>query len=164
VKRKKPFPFSFTFIPQRLRSAGIVILFLCAMTQVMGCGAPSQMTKPEEAPADDRKAIEEQWGIKILPVHLTALDSLVDVRFKIIDAEKARPLTDLGAKPYLIDEATGGKCDVPEYEKTGTLRAKGKPKAGSNYFILFNNATGMKSGSKVTVVIGDFKIEHLVVE
>ena len=135
------------------------------MIQVTGCGGPSQTTKQEEAPTNTAEAIEAKWGIQMLPAHLTAGGSLIDVRFKIVDPEKALPLTELGAKPYLIDEATGEKSEVPTYEMTGALRAKGNPKAGKNYFILFNNSRGaMTKGSKVTLVIGDFKVEHLVVE
>jgi hypothetical protein len=49
--------------------------------------------------------------------------------------------------------------------KVGLLRSKGKPEAGRDYFILFGNTGGVvKKGNMVTVVIGDFKVENLVVE
>jgi hypothetical protein len=69
-----------------------------------------------------------------------------------------------GDKAYLIDQASGVKLPVPR-TKVGPLRQTGsKPKAGKVYPILFSN-TGkvIKSGSKVTLVIGNFRMENIVV-
>jgi hypothetical protein len=47
----------------------------------------------------------------------------------------------------------------------GALRQKTiKPEAGRIYFILFGNPNVVKEGSKVTLVIGDVKVENLTVE
>ena len=50
--------------------------------------------------------------------------------------------------------------------KIGALRQSAlNPEAGKIYFVLFKNPNGyVKPGSRVTVVIGDFKAEHLVVD
>ena len=50
--------------------------------------------------------------------------------------------------------------------KVGALRPSAlKPEAGRIYFILFNNTGDLvQSGNKVTIVSGDFRAEHLVVE
>jgi hypothetical protein len=57
---------------------------------------------------------------------------------------------------------------VPSAGKVGPLRQtvrSGKPEANRNYFILFANpGKYVKPGNKVTVVIGDFKAEDIVVE
>lgn len=109
--------------------------------------------------------IEETWGIEITGIRLSAHGSMVDFRYRIADPEKAKSLTDRNARPYLIDEASGVKSYVPNAPKMGSLRAKGNPMIGRTYFILFSNPKGIvKKGSKVTVVIDDFKAEGLMVE
>ena len=98
----------------------------------------------------------------------TAVDQLtdkLDFRFKVIDPDKAQPLLMRKVKPYLVDEATGQKTVVPVGETVGTLRqTTQKPVAGRIYFIFFGNpGNTVKPGSKVTIVIGDFKAEHIEV-
>jgi hypothetical protein len=127
-----------------------------------GAGA---RTVEEPAGAEDRAQVEERWGVKILGIRQTANAFLLDFRFRVTDPEKAAPLTDRKAKPYLIDEASGVKLEVPNAPKVGSLRARGNPEPSRTYFILFGNSRGLvKKGNKVTVVIGDFEVENLIVE
>jgi hypothetical protein len=89
---------------------------------------------------------------------------MLDYRFRVIDPDKAMALMKRGDKAYLIDQASGVQLSVPR-TKVGPLRQTGsKPKAGKIYPILFSN-TGkvIKPGSKVTLVIGDFRMENIVV-
>jgi hypothetical protein len=116
----------------------------------------------------DPSRIEGRWGIQILGVRLSGADSMLDFRFRVLDPGKALPLTDPNRKPYLIDQASGAKLVAPSPPKVGTLRRTimvNKPKADRTYFILFSNAgRSVQAGSKVTVVIGDFLAQNLVVE
>lgn len=117
------------------------------------------------AAEDVRSAMEMQWGVKVLPIRLSAEGYMLDFRYRVLDAEKAAPLFDRKIKPYLVDEATGAILVVPEPPKVGALRNTRKPQPDRNYFILFANpGRYVQKGRKVTVVIGDFKAEHLVVE
>jgi hypothetical protein len=110
-------------------------------------------------------AIEEQWGVRVLRISLTAEGQMLDFRYRVMDEEKAKPLFSRQSKPYLVDEATGAKFLVPESPKIGALRTTREPKPDRNYFIIFvNPGRYIKKGNRVTVVIGDFKAEHLVVE
>ena len=90
---------------------------------------------------------------------------MLDFRYRVIDPEKASLLLRRDVKPYLIDQATGSKFSVPR-TKLGPMRQTAvKPAANRNYIILFGNPGGtVKPGSKVTFVLGDLKIEDLVVE
>lgn len=107
---------------------------------------------------------EKKWGIRPLSIQLTAAGSLLDYRFRVIDPDKAMGLMKRGDKAYIIDQTSGMKLAVPR-TKVGPLRQTGsKPKAGKIYPILFAN-TGkvVKPGNKVTLVIGDFRMENIVV-
>jgi len=90
---------------------------------------------------------------------------MLDFRYKVVDPEKASSLLSRQSSTYLIDQATGTKCAVTR-TSVGPLRAgAAKPIADRNYVILFANpGQVVKSGSKVTVIIGDFKVENLAVE
>lgn len=109
--------------------------------------------------------LEAGWGVKVLAIRLSANGYLLDFRYKVIDAEKAAPLFSREIKPYLLDQASGAVFGVPSSPKVGSLRQTRPPVAGKNYFIMFANpANYVKKGSKVSVVIGDLKIENLTVE
>ncbi|MFZ5799349.1 MAG: hypothetical protein ACYCYR_11145 [Desulfobulbaceae bacterium] len=107
----------------------------------------------------------ERWGIEITSLRMTAAGHMIDFRYRVLDPEKARPLFDRRNKAYLIDEASGKVLSVPTTAKIGPLRTTGDIKEGRIYWMFFGNTTGLvKAGSKATVVIGDFRAEHLVVE
>jgi hypothetical protein len=176
------FPLRIGAEPRRGLRWCFALLLLGAITvQFDGCATNSQIkssvmeessieesypeTLEQEIPADIQTSTEEKWGLKIVAVRLTSAGSLLDFRYRVIDPEKVSPLLDRNAKPYLVDQASGVRLSVPNMPKVGSLRAKGKPETDRVYFILFGNSRGLvKKGSKVTVVVGDFKAEDLVVE
>lgn len=119
----------------------------------------------EPAPAKENVQLQEQWGIEMASLRLTAAGHLVDFRYRVTDPTKALPLFDRKGKPTLIDQASGKTLNVPVAPKIGSLRQKTvKPEVGRIYFILFGNPDVVKDGSKVTLVIGEVKVEDLTVE
>ena len=109
--------------------------------------------------------IEETWGIRIESAMLSAVGYMVDFRFRVLDAAKAMPIFERKSKPCLIDQATGAAFAVPNPPKVGPLRSGGHIKEGKVYFIFFANpAKYVKSGNKVTVVIGDFRAQDVVIQ
>jgi hypothetical protein len=124
---------------------------------------PEQSTADRPQPPSD---LEEQWGIRVVSLRRTAAGHMLDFRFRVIDSEKAGALLGRQSNAYLIDQTSGKKLAVPRMPKVGALRTSAiKPEAGRIYFILFNNTGDLvQSGNKVTIVSGDFKAEHLVVE
>lgn len=115
--------------------------------------------------AAERQTLEDTWGIEIVGLRLSAGGNMVDFRYRVLDPEKAAKLCKPEAKPHLLDQASGTKLLVPKTPKIGALRQTAqKPEAGRVYFVLFSNqAKFIKAGSKVTVVIDEFKAENLVV-
>lgn len=119
---------------------------------------------PQLSPSAKASPVEEQWGVRPVAIRLAAANHFLDFRFKIIDPEKAVQLMQRNTHAYVIDEASGKVLPVP-ITKLGPLRANAiKPKADKHYTILFSNSgRHVKPGSRVTVVIGTFKAEHLIV-
>jgi hypothetical protein len=139
---------------------GVVILLLINGCMTSGSGSHP----PSDAELRD-SLFEREWGVRVLQIRLSAEGYMLDFRYRVLDAGKAAPLFSREVKPYLIDEISGAMFLVPEPPKVGALRTTRPPQAGKNYFILFANpGQYIKKGSKVTVIIGDFKAEHLVVE
>ena len=109
-------------------------------------------------------SIKDRWGIEIVDVHPTAKGRMLIFRYRVLEPEKAQPLMKKDAEACLIDQASGKKCITPTMEKVGTLRSRSQEAIkGRTYFTLFANNAGVKSGARVTVVIGDFRAEDLVV-
>ena len=115
--------------------------------------------------SQEGQGIEEKWGIKIQSLRATAEGFMLDFRYRIIDPEKSKMLLDRNAKPYLLNQATGEKMPVVR-SRFGPIRhTTAKPTVDRNYSILFSNMNkSVKKGDKVTIVIGEFKAENLVVE
>jgi len=111
-------------------------------------------------------SLEERWGIRVLSIRQSANGYMLDFRYRVLDPEKAFLLMNRKEKPYLIDQASGAKFMVPSAPKVGPLRQTSvKPTPNRNYFIIFANpGKYVKPGNKVTVVIGEFRAENLVVE
>jgi hypothetical protein len=122
---------------------------------------------PSSKPASGSSDIAREWGIEVVALRPTAAGRLIDFRYRIIDPDKAVIFLDRTQKAHLIDQDSGFSAEVPE-GKLGPMRQTnraGKPKAGRIYYMLFTNPGGiLTSGSKVTVVVGDFRAEDLTVE
>ena len=112
-------------------------------------------------------SVADQWGVQVIRVDNTANGFWLDFRFRVTDAKKALPLFDSRIKPYLESEHSGVKLAVPSAAKVGALRTTNRGhnvKPGKIYNIMFANpGFHVKPGQKVSVVIGDFKVEHLIV-
>lgn len=126
---------------------------------------PSAHEPAAPAPVTDAFSLEEQWGIEVQSISLSAGGFMFDFRYRVVDPDKAVPLFKRSTKPVLVDEASGARFAVPAPPKVGALRASQAPEAGRIYFILFANpGRYVKAGSKVTLEIGECRIEHLTVE
>jgi hypothetical protein len=118
--------------------------------------------------SDNTLAVEmrDKWGIEVLAMRRTAAGYMLDFRYRVVDAAKAAPLLEYRTKPYIKVERSGATLGVPMPPKVGSLRnATKNVKSNRNYFALFANpGKHVKVGDEVTVVIGDFRAEHLTVE
>ncbi|MDX9895088.1 MAG: hypothetical protein RBS34_06575 [Desulfofustis sp.] len=144
-----------------------LIIFLIAMTLLalssLNAGEPTA-TGPATDQKADASAMTAQWGIQVTAIHIAAAGNMVDLRYKVLDAEKAEALFSKKTKPYLVHQKTGKVLAVPRTAKVGPLMSSYHPKQGRTYWMYFGNQTKLiQPGDAVTVVIGDFKIENLIV-
>jgi hypothetical protein len=141
----------------------LLIIFLFAATPLTN--ALAEETKAESPKPEQSINLEEKWGVKVVGVRLTADNYMLDFRYRVTDPEKAWQLLQKKTERYLIQQTTGKKFHVPT-TRLGPLRQSAvKPSTDRDYIILFaNTAKAIKAGDKVTVIMGDFKAENLVVE
>ena len=131
-------------------------LLACSALLLAACATP-----PGVAP--DQAAL----GVKVEAVHLSAAGYMLDVRYRVLDVEKARPLFDRKAHPMLLEERSGAQFAVPNVPKLGQLRTTSLRNvvADRSYSILFANpGRYVERGQKVSLLLGDTRIGGLIVE
>src|ERR1700747_1369561 len=79
------------------------------------------------------------WGVDSLAVKWTESGEVIRFSYRVLDAEKAKPLNDKKNEPALIDPRAGVKLVVPSLEKIGQLRQSATPENGKVYWMAFSN-------------------------
>ena len=148
----------------RLTGIAFVIVASWGSFMSLPCRAAEESGAP--AASNSVESLEARWGIEVISVRVSAAGYMIDFRYKVLDAEKAAPIARRENKPYLIDQASRAKLLVPTTPKIGSLRQTAtKLTPGRVYGAMFSNpAHVVKAGSKVTIVIGECRIENLTVE
>ena|ERR1700741_1073088 len=130
--------------------------------------APAMVPKAPSVAGLSRRAsmyYEGVWGVDSLKVKYTESGEMLRFSYRVVDPEKAAPLNDKKVEPSLMDPQAGVKLSVPQMEKVGKLRQSSTPIAGQSYWMAFSNSgRRVKPGHRVTVEIGHFRAEGLVVE
>ncbi|HEY4050104.1 MAG TPA: hypothetical protein VGM27_24850 [Acidobacteriaceae bacterium] len=105
------------------------------------------------------------WGIDMLKVKSVESGQMIRFTYLVRDGRKAAQLNDKKATPYLIDEKARVKLIVPTMEKVGQLRQSSTPESGRSYWMVFSNkGKVVKPGDSVSIVIGRFHADGLVVQ
>jgi len=149
--------------PHRRLQAVILACGLAAL-QLGGCATPATKMGAIEKGGD--VATQEGLGIKILDLRRTSAGYMIDLRYTVVDPEKAAPILDRMAHPYLLDQITGARLFVPDTPTLGSLRqTPGQSVAGHRYFVLFANpGKHVEAGRKVTLVVGALRVPNLTVQ
>lgn len=105
------------------------------------------------------------WGVDSLSVRWAESGEVIRFSWRVLDAEKAKTLNEKKLEPFLIDPQAGVKLVVPTLEKVGQLRQSSTPEAGKSYWMAFSNkGRRVKRGDRVSVVIGKFRADGLMID
>jgi hypothetical protein len=109
----------------------------------------------------DMAAIEQQWGIQVAMLGVTADGGLIDFRYQVTDADRAAAFLGNSANyPVLVDEASGATVRSP-----ALMANKHEIQAGRTYFLLYRNTDGaIQRGSSVSLIFGELRLEHLIAQ
>lgn len=149
------------------------VFWSAMLLAILGCSGLSQNQTATEsnntAAASTVSELENKFGIQIVSTKLSGNNYVVDVRYKVVDGEKARPILDKTVKPALIHMQTGDRFYVPTQPIVGSLRQTvGKSRivvADKVYFLLFANPNQkLKVGDQVALAIGEFSKSNLAIQ
>jgi hypothetical protein len=113
----------------------------------------------------EKTFLKRQWGVEVVFVRQSAAGYMLEFRYKVVDADKAGPLFERQTKPLLTHAESGAKLIVPTPAKTGALRNSNPPLAGQTYWMFFANPGKLvKPGDTVSIEIGEFLVEDLIVK
>ena len=100
-----------------------------------------------------------RYGIDVDLLAVTAAGGLVELRYLVVDPDKAAPLVhDPDLSPALVSERTGQTLvmSTPPHHHGTELQL-----GGTYFFLMANAESALHKGDKVTLIIGDARLEHL---
>ena len=164
-------------VPSHLDKAGhaltrrqlvVPVLSIVAVALALGmhflASEPSGVTVPTVAPsvtpAPRSVAMENTYGIRVTQLGITAGGGMVDLRYIVFDPDSARLIgSSTKDQAVLIVERNHLRMETAAL----TMRHRNKLRPGQTSFILFRNDDGaIRSGDRVTLVIGKVSLKHIV--
>lgn len=145
-----------------LPAAALLALLLAAAFLVYRVGPSEQKASVAGTPQlASAETFEERFGLAVTLVGVTASGGIVDVRFKVLDADKARStLQDEKNMPVLNVE---GSTVTPMMRDTAIQDQD--LEVGKAYYILYSNPRGVvKPGTPVSVAVGDLVLEPIIAQ
>jgi hypothetical protein len=150
-------------LPWLTAIAGVLVVPLALAFGIIWAGPGLAGGAPGAADARVVSAadMEQEYGIKVDLVAVIAAGGLVDLRFTVVDKDKAQHfLHDAASLPALYVESTGAVLK--------TSRAKAHKMTvldGASYFVLYPNSGGaVQAGTGVSVVIEGIRLEPIVAQ
>jgi len=136
------------------------ILLAVALT-VFGVPGPRSNEEIAAARIVTAEDMESEYGIRVRLIAVTADGGLVDVRFTVVDKDKAENiLHDDTVQPDLYVESTGTVIRPPS-----GMRHTVNILDGGTYFLLYSNPGGkVQAGTPVSVVIGDVRLAPMAAQ
>ena len=141
------------------RHAFVLLAGLVVVAAATGCqrARAAKLSAPED--------LERTFGVRIEGIRRSAGGYMLDFRFRVLDEQKAKPLFDRNLRPVLHHAKSGAKLLVPSSPKIGPMRSRTGGASAPRAFIIFANPGQMVAGGdEVSVVIGSFRAERLVVQ
>jgi len=169
-----------------LSNLGLAVLVVLLSTQLLV--AQSEPTKDQSSPTNRTPEVVSRgshtpspyhaktsrhatnfyqsiWGVDSFSAKIVESGEMVRFSYRILDAQKAKVLNDKQNEPAMLDERAHVKLVVPTLEKVGQLRQSSTPEEGKVYWMVFaNKERYVKRGDRVSVVIGRFRVDGIVVE
>jgi hypothetical protein len=166
-----PAPAERTHRSRRVRLVGVltgavvvaaVAALVLGLTHSSGGARPAAPGVPVAwgRPAVSAAGLGQRSGVQITQVAVTGGGGLVDLRFKVLDPAKAHALHEPGTPPAIVDEKTGLVLNqlLMGHAHSGEYRL-----AATYYLVFENTGNWVHRGSRITVLLGNAQVEHVVV-
>jgi hypothetical protein len=139
----------------------VVLLAGVVAGMVMWMTGPATNSAIDHSSPVTATELEQTYGVRIDVVGLLASGGLVELRFQVVDADKATalfgdvedmPLLAVEGTPAVLQSAKGMKHSLELLD-------------GASYFLLYTNAGDVvHEGTQVSFVINGIRLPHLVVQ
>jgi hypothetical protein len=106
-----------------------------------------------------------KWGVDSMQAHQTNAGNLIRFSYRVVDTNKAKTLIDKAAAPLMISPRASVALQVPVMDKVGALRQSTELESGKTYWMVFSNKGNLvRPGDHVSVAVGKFRVDDLVVQ
>lgn len=134
-----------------------------------GCAGPQVAATNQPAGGTAASAsAQEVYGIRVDGLHLSAHGYILDLRYRVLDPQKAAGLLNAKSKVYLIDEAHQAKLGVPASPIIGGMRQTSRNHVvytDRDYFILFvNPGRAVRPGDTLKLAVDGAELAELSVQ
>ena len=150
------------------RVGGLLAAGACSVLTAQAADAPAPVdaaAAQQAWHARNSDRYKRNWGVDIAGVHRVSSGYMLKLSYRVVDVPRALPLFDKKLRPYLIDAKSGARLAVPAMENIGELRQTAAPIADRTYFVIFGNPGKLVApGDRVSIVIGDFRADEIVVD
>jgi hypothetical protein len=100
--------------------------------------------------------------MEVTQLQLAANREYVGVRFRMFSSDRFDPEA---TEIYLVDESTGEKFSAVRLQRIGRMAEFSVPGEKDVHQVMFRNPEGkLKIGSRVTLVVGPTRQEHLLLQ
>jgi hypothetical protein len=105
---------------------------------------------------------EEQFGIRLTSAALTSGAGMIQLRYQVLDPQKAVALHDDATSPVVV-RSDGTVFNAPGIP--GHSHSKNEPDTGrAGYALLANSRNGIQRGMVVTIKIGDVELHGVRIQ
>lgn len=112
-------------------------------------------------PVVSAQGLVERSGVKLVRVALSGSGGLVDVRYRVIDPDKAATVHAGDYPPLILDKRSGAIVN----QLLMAHMHHGRPKVGITYYLIFMNpGEVIRRGSRVSIQLGGARVEGVTVQ
>lgn len=159
---------------RRVRILGLLAGVVVAVLALAGTLAVTHLVRDDPPPRSAAAAVPMAWsrpavsgaglvdriGVKITQLAVTGDGGLIDLRYQVIDPDKASGLHDQSSPPAVVDERTG----VVAHDLFMQHSHSAPFAFGETYYLVFDNPGNLvRRGGYVTVLLGDAQVDHVLV-
>jgi hypothetical protein len=157
--------------PRRLRAVGallgalLVVIayagFHLVRDRTAGDAGPTPPPPDWARPSVTAQELPERLGVRLTRVAVTGGGGLLDLRFQVVDPEKAAAIHNPRTPPALVGEPSGLFLDqlLMGHSHSGSFKT-----AVTYYLIFVDDGNLVQRGNKVTVLLGNVEVEHVTVQ
>ncbi|MBT9253985.1 hypothetical protein KMZ32_16105 [Phycicoccus sp. MAQZ13P-2] len=152
--------------PSRARHRLLVLAALVVLALAATLGVRAVMAHADDVRSGTEAVSAEQFasrtGAKITLLGVTGGGGMVELRYQVTDPDKASLLLHQEDKrPVLVVEDTGATLAMVSRPHNHKAELN---LGGTYFFLMANTRNAIHDGTRVTVIVGDVRLEHVVAQ